>query len=240
MDVAGALLELQETDLAIMRATKRLDQMPEKRAILEVRAKRREIMALRAKAEGLRARLERDVARSEDECSQISDKITAEQGKIMSGDITNPKELQHITREMDALKRRRDKIEVDEVAVMERVEKAAGQVAKVDQALDQLDKKEAEFTERFKEKGGQLQSDIERMKVERAQAAASLPADVLVRYEKVREAKQGVAVGRLDKDTCSACHMELPMERVQELRGGPVVGSCPACRRMLVIVVDEG
>lgn len=240
MDVAGALLQLQETDLAIMRATKRLDEMPEKRAILEVRAKRREITALRAKAEGLRARLERDVARSEDECSQISEKILAEQFKIMSGDITNPKELQHITREMDALKRRRDKIEVDEVALMERVEKAAGQVGKVDQALAQLDKKEVDFTGRFKDKGGQLQSDIERMKGEREQIAASLPADILTRYEKVRLAKQGVAVGRLDKDACSACHMELPMERVQELRAGPVVGSCPACRRMLVIMVDEG
>ncbi len=235
MDASGALLQLQETDLAIMRSLKRLDEMPEKRAILEARKKRREVETLRAKADGLRVRFERDVARTDDECAQITAKIVQEQNKIMSGDITNPKELQHITRELDALKRRRDKLEIEEVALMERVERAKGQVVKIDQALEQLTVKEAHLTEEFKSKGGRLQTEIETMKTERARIAASLPQDVAQKYETVKDAKHGVGVGRLERGTCSACRMELPAERVEELLAGPAVGMCPVCRRMLVI-----
>lgn len=238
-DTGEVLLQLQQNDLAVMRSMKRLDEMPEKRSILEVRSKRREIEALKAKADSLRARLERDIARNDDERAQLSAKITQEQNKIMSGDVTNPKELQYITRELDALKRRLDKLEVEGVALMERLEKAKGQIAKIDQALEQLSAKEAHFTEKFLEKGGQLQAEIEMMKSERVHIVASLPSDVVEKYEAVRAAKHGVGVGRLEHGTCSACRMELPAERVEELLVGPAVSTCPMCKRMLVISTSE-
>ncbi len=239
MDTGTSLLELQEVDLAITRAQKRLDEMPEKRAILEARKKQREVGALHAKALELVSRLEREVAKSEDESASITDKITSEQQKIMSGEITNPKELQHITREMDALKRRRDKLEIDEVAQLERVDKAKGQVAKVEQALEQLKAKEEQFIAEFKDKGGQLQSEIEQMTVRRTRLAGSLPPELLSRYETLREAKQGMGVGKLDGARCTACRIELPAERVKELETGGPIATCPNCRRMLVIAFPE-
>ncbi|MHB9002503.1 MAG: zinc ribbon domain-containing protein [Coriobacteriia bacterium] len=239
MDQGAALLDLQETDLSILRAEKRLDEMPEKRAILETRKKIRDVGQLRGSAEELVGRLQREVARHEDECSTVKEKLESEQAKFMSGEIKNPKELTHISREMDALKRRLDKLEMEEIALMERVEKAKGQVDKVDAALKQLASKETAVIATFKSQGSELTKEIEALKAHRETLTPKIDADLLARYEAIREAKGGIGVGRLEGSKCTACHMELPIERVASLKGGPDVASCPGCRRLIVIIHEE-
>lgn len=239
MDSGAVLLDLQETDLAILRAEKRLDELPEKRAILESRKKQSEVRELRGKAEELVSRLSHAVSKNEDECAMLTEKIDHEQAKLMSGDVTNPKEVQHISREMDALKRRKDKLEMEQIELMERVEKAKGQVDKVDAALGQLSAKEAAVTDAFRAKGGELQTEIEALKAHRTEIAATLAADLLDRYERLRGSKNGVGVGRLDGAMCTACRVDLPAERLGELESGPDIAECPNCKRMLVVRVQE-
>lgn len=239
MDQGAALLDLQETDLSIVRSEKRLDEMPEKLAILETRKKIREVEGLRLQAEELVARLQRAIAKHEDECSSVTEKLESEQAKFMSGEIVNPKELTHISREMDALKRRLDKLEMEEMALMERVEKARAQVDKVDAALAQLAAKEVAVTGTFKAKGSELIAEIERMKAHREALLPTIEPDLLSRYESNRATKSGIGVGRLDGSKCTACHMELPAERVEDLRGGPEIGVCPGCKRLIVTGTGE-
>ena len=235
MDQAATLLRIQELDLEIRRDEKELDEMPEKRTILETRARAREVVALRAKAEELVVRLGREVSKNEDETTALSEKIKAEQQRVMSGDITNAKEIQHLTREIDSLKRRREKLEMEELTLLERVEKAKGQVGKVDAGLDQLKVREGEFVDEFTAKGGALQTRVEESKSERDSLAKSLDAELLSQYETLRQTKGGVAAGRLRDGACTACRMELPAERIEELESGPQIAICPQCRRLIVV-----
>lgn len=239
MSEGSVLLRLQEADLEIRRSQRQLEELPVKKRILEIRHKIKEVETLKAKAEGLVLRLQRETAKNEDETAQVSSKLEAEQAKVMSGVVTNPKEVQHITREMDALRRRKDKLEMEDLELMERIEKARLQVGKVEVALQQLASQEHALTEEFKSAGGQLQSAIEELTSRRAVLAESIPADLLARYETLRESKGGMGAATLVGTACTACRVELPAERLEELRaqGGIVV--CPACRRLLVIPVDE-
>lgn len=239
MERTQALLELQELDLEAMREQKRLDEMPEKLAILETRKKSREVTALRGKAEQLVSQLAQAVSKHEDECAMLDAKIAEEQAKLMGGEVTNPKEVVHITREMDALKRRKDKLEMEEIALMERVEKANGQVAKVDAALAQLATKEGALTEQYKSKGADMLAEIETLKARRTELTAALGADLLKTYESLRESK-GVAAGRLDGAMCTACRMELPGEAVASLLAGPEISTCPRCHRLIVVLPGAG
>lgn len=241
MERTQALLELQDVDLEILRTEKRLDEMPEKRSILETRKKTREVTELRAKAEVLVSRLGAAVSKHEDECSMLDTKIAEEQAKLMSGDVTNPKEVVHITREMDALKRRKDKLEMEEIELMERVEKAKGQVEKVDAALGQLAAKESALTDQFKSKGSEMMAEIEALRKRRDQLAGIVDAKTLETYESLRASKSGVGVGRLDGVMCTACRMDLPAERVAALKSGPDIATCPQCHRLIVVVpVGDG
>ncbi len=235
MDEASALLQLQELDLDIVRAERALDELPEKRAILEVRAKRREVEALLHKADVLVSKLDVELRRTQDETTTVSQKIEAEQAKIMSGQIADHKQVQHISRELDGLKRRKDKLEMESLQVMERIDKANGQKVKVDDALEQLATREASYVERFKERGGELQTRIADETERRATLARALDPALLARYESLRDQKAGIGVGRLVDGSCSACRVELPAGAVSALHSGVDIGVCPQCRRLIVV-----
>jgi len=231
------LLELQATDIEIVRATKRLDELPEKRAILEVRAKLRDTKALAEKAAVLLRRLESEVKARQDECEMLDAKIAQEQAKVMS--TTDHRAVQSITREMDGLKRRRDKVEMEELQFMERADKARAQVAAIEAHIGKLNDGESGLIERFKQVGGGVQEEIAALTARRGTLSKALDAQTIARYESIREAKGGVAVGRLDGAMCSACRMDLPAERVKELGEGPDVGICPQCRRLIVVRSED-
>lgn len=238
MDEASALLQLQEFDLDIQRAQRALDDLPEKRAILEVRTKQREVRGLKGKADLLVSKLEAELRRIQDETESVEQKIKTEQDKVMSGTIADHKQVQNISRELDGLRRRKDKLEVDALQIMERIDRAAGQKVKVDGALEQLEAREASYVQRFQERGGELQTRIAEETERRAAVAATLDPALLARYEKLRDQKAGIGVGRLAEGACTACRVELPAGSVSALEAGPDVAICPQCHRL--IVVREG
>lgn len=238
MTQAGSLLELQALDLEILRAGKRLEELPEKRAILEMRVKLRDVQTLHGKADLLVGKLHSDLKAHQDEISTLTSKIAGEQAKVMA--TTDHRAVTSITREMDGLKRRQDKLEMESLQLMERIDKAVAQTATIDEALTQLRAKEAALIEQFRSVGGALQAHIAKEEAHRVAVAKSLPADLLKRYEGARESKGGVGVGELEGETCTACRMSLPAERVRELAAGPAIGTCPQCRRLIVIKTESG
>ena len=236
MNQAASLLELQRLDLEIVHGKKRLEELPEKQAILDLRHKLRDVVALRQKAGVLVSKLGSDLKAHQDEIDSLTAKMDTEQAKIMT--TTDHRAVATLTREMDGLRRRRDKLEMESLGLMDRIEKATAQTATIDAAVVQLTQKEAAAIEQYKSVGGALQSETAGLEAKRLSLAESLDADNLAEYESIKESKGGVAVGRLDGDTCSACRMSLPAERVRELCSGPDVAICPLCHRLIVVRVD--
>ncbi|HEY5541132.1 MAG TPA: hypothetical protein VIL41_06745 [Coriobacteriia bacterium] len=233
MTQAGSLLELQALDLEILRSHKKLEELPEKHAILQARAKLRDVTALRGKADLLVAKLHSDLKAHQDEIEMLTAKIDVEQAKVMA--TTDHRAVTSITREMDGLKRRQDKLEMESLQLMERIDKATAQTATINDALVQLAEKEAALVAQFRQVGGALQAHIAETEGKRAEVSKSLPAELIKRYEAARESKGGVGVGELEGDACTACRMVLPAERVRELASGPAIGICPQCRRLIVV-----
>lgn len=239
MSDASALRALQEHDLAITRADKALEEMPEKTAILQLRKRLREIEATRERQLEYCKKADAMVARSNDEATSLQDKIDREQTKILSGDITNPKELQALTREMDALRRRKDAVEHEELALMEKAEAGREQLAKVDAVLAEGAARDAQLIEAFKKRGGELQKESAQLRKERDALVKDVPAGLLARYEALREAKHGIAVGALQGSLCSACRTQIPANKVQELSAGPQIAECPNCHRIIIVGEDR-
>ena len=233
MTQAASLLALQDLDIEILRARKRLDELPEKREILVVRQKVRDVSELRGKAELLLRKLSADLKSHQDEIATLTEKIAVEQAKVMA--TTDHRSVQSITREMDGLRRRQDKMEMESLQIMERIDKAASQQDKIDEALKQLADKDAALVVQFKAVGGALQDDIADMERRRAETAALIEPKLVSRYDQMRESKGGVGVGRLEGEACTACRMTLPAERILELESGDDVGICPQCRRLIVV-----
>lgn len=235
MTEGETLVALQEKDFEIGRATKALDELPEKMAVLQLRKRLKEIQAVREKAYAYCRKADAMVTRSNDEAASIQTKIDAEQAKVLSGEVTNPKELQNLTRELDSLKRRKDAVEYEELGLIEKAEAGAAQLAKVEAALADGAAKEAVLIEEFKAKGGELQAAIGRLTKERDALAGHLSKERLAQYEALREAKHGIAVGTLSESLCNACRTQIPASRAQAIQSGPEIAECPNCKRILIV-----
>jgi uncharacterized protein len=235
MDMVHALLELQEHDLALQRFDKELDEMPEKRSILTARAKLAEVEKLRTRSAAALHAIDQASRAIEDQIAALTAKMEAEQEKLVSGAIANPKELQAVSRELDSLRRRVDGLESDLLAQMQKSETAEAQVAKIDAALTEGRRREAQLTARFKERGAEILGHIEAEKRGRTVAASSIGPALLERYETSRARPHGIAVGVLHENMCSACRVGLPAGKVAALNAGPDIGACPSCGRMLIV-----
>jgi len=167
MTEGETLLRLMEQDLAIARAAKALDELPEKTAILQLRHRLKEIEGVAVKAEAYVRRANAMVAKSAHEVEMVQAKIDDEQAKVLSGQVNDPKELANLTREIDALSRRKDQLEREELGLMEKVEAGEAQRTKVDAALEEGRAKEAELVELYKARGGEIQTEIARLRAAR-------------------------------------------------------------------------
>lgn len=229
------LLALTEQDLAIARAEKALDELPEKLAVLQLRKRLREIEGVREKAAAYCHKIEGLISRSNDEATTLQAKIDSEQAKVLSGDISNPKELQNLTREMDALKRRKDAVEFEELGLMEKAEAGAVQLAKVEAALAEGVAREQALIADFKSKGGDLQTEIGHMREARERLAGQLPPALRSRYDALSTSKHGIAAGELKGQLCTACRTQIPAHEVQAIMAGPEIAECPNCKRLLIV-----
>ncbi|MGK5088147.1 C4-type zinc ribbon domain-containing protein [Bdellovibrionota bacterium FG-2] len=75
---------------------------------------------------------------------------------------------------------------------------------------------------------------IRKIELLKAQVMPKLPVRYAILYQRLLNARKGVAISKLSGATCGACHMILPAQFVAELINSPVVEQCPACSRLLV------
>ncbi len=77
---------------------------------------------------------------------------------------------------------------------------------------------------------------------EREVIAATVPADLLKLYEKLREQQGGVGAAKLYQRTCQGCRQELAITELAEIRKAPsdAVLRCENCRRILVRTSESG
>ncbi len=235
MDKVHALLELQERDLSLQRLAKELDEMPEKRAILAARAKIADIGKLKERTDTVIKHLDAAAKVIDDNIATVKAKMDSEQAKFVSGEITNSKELQAVSRELDSLRKRVELLEGEELAQMQKREDGLAQAAKIDAALAQGAEREAELTGRFKVRGSEILAQVDSEKRARTALLAALPEDIRTRYEILRSKSAGPVVGVLSDNMCSACRVGLPTKKIEALMSGPDLTSCPNCGRILVV-----
>jgi predicted nucleic acid-binding Zn-ribbon protein len=213
--------------------------MPEKRAILAARHRIAEIEVLLERTQKVGRVLDATLHRQEDESGRIGEKIDHEQAKLLSGEVTNSKELQNISKELASLTKQRERLDAEILTQMEKREAAEQQADKVQAAIKSGRAKEAGMLADFQGKGADLLAEIETLKKERDALAGKLPAELRRKYAALLESKHGIAVGLLEGRACTACRIELPGERLQALRSGPPIGECPSCHRLLVVPRDD-
>ena len=228
MSATFHLYRLQQVDSQIDKVEKRLDEIQRiiddnrdlKRA--KVRVKKRNL-AHQATAKALK--------KAENEVKAQHIQIEQTEAMLYGGSVKNPKEVQDLQNKAESLKRYLSKLQDDQLEAMLAHEENDELLQSAEKDLKQL---RAELIQQHSELGGEqtvLNQDKDRLLKERAAALPDIPADLLQKYDQLREQMNGFAIASVMDNGCSACGGTLTPAQLQEARS--TLTYCPTCRRII-------
>ncbi len=184
----------------------------------------------------------REQAKAEQDVDQVRQRSARDQQRLDSGMVTNPKDLESLQSEIASLARRQDDLETIVLDIMERQETAGARAKELAASVEELEAKVAGATARRDAALTEIEAESDQVRAQRAEAAATIPADLLKLYEKLREQQGGVGAARLYQRACQGCRLELNITELNEVRAAApdTVVRCENCRRILVRTPQSG
>lgn len=236
------LLELQGIDSALDRIATRRRTLPEFAELEELAAatdaaSRAEVTA--ATAEGDHSRAQR---RLEQDVQAVRDRAARDQRRLDAGEVASPRELESLASEISSLARRQAVLEDELLEVMQAREDAAAALAIARADLQRQAAQRADAEARRDAALAACDLEAAELTERRGLLAATLPADLLRSYERIRTTHQGVGAAALRQRRCEGCHLELSGMEAAAARDAPAdeVLSCEQCRRILVRTAESG
>jgi predicted nucleic acid-binding Zn-ribbon protein len=226
------LYELQKVDSALDLAKKQFQALDQGRAE----------KAAAESAKELAERLTRerddshgDLTDAELELQGVEKKKKDYETKLYSGKVTSPKELLDIQHEIDALGRQRAMLDDKILSLMEQLERRRTEAADSDAQRKAAESALEEKQSHYKRAARALAVTIDSLGKQRAEMAAGIPAPLLKRYDAFRAAKHGIGIGKVEGNSCGACHTNLPSNLLRRALDTDSVELCENCGRMLYV-----
>ena len=199
------LLRMQQIDLDLMKAKKKLEELPQRADHPRGRARRSAPSSRSATSWPRCAReAEAKAVQLEAEDAELAEKQRRVQEAIdgSRGDYRN---VEAHSKELGGFAKRRNTLEGELTKLGEELAKIEGVQGQVSRALAELEKQEASAIASFQREGSAPQSDIARMSADREDMSADLSADLREAYHRTAARTGGVAVGLPDLAGAAAC-----------------------------------
>ncbi len=224
------LYSLQQLDDEIRRNAARLDEIHHLLADDET-VRKAKIRALKGKA--LVERVEKELSSIEAEVKAQQIKWEQNQSTLYGGKVQNPKELQDLQREAEAVQRRIAQLEEKQLQAMGTLEKAKRNYKKLLHTYHQAQAQQSENQAALQGERQQLAARQADLKVQREEKVRHLPEDERRLYEDLKDTRQGVAVASVNNGACSACGATLSTRLMQDARSPNRLARCTNCQRIL-------
>lgn len=230
MGKARQLYELQEVDLEIDQKSRTLDQVKSQLGGDD------DLVAARAALDEARKRLtdlEHKQRISEWETDDLATKTAREEKRLYEGSLKNPRELMTLQQEVDLLREQRREREEHLLAIMIEVDTAEREVGARTSELEGMERKWQEDQQRLAAERTELEADLAALEEKRRVALQQIDPTSVKLYERLRQAKQGRAVAKVEQGRCQGCRISLPISDQQGARMGHELVTCSNCGRIL-------
>jgi len=229
MSQAKVLYDLQQIDTEIRARKQRLGE------VLRLQKEPGALVAARESAAAAEAELQRWRARHRDltlEISAVADKAKRSEDRLYSGVVKNPKELNDLQHEVEALGRRRVALEDEALQVMMGVDEhqTAGAAAAAEVARLAGDHNVAAATLKIEQQN--LAVQLNRLLEKRQRQLALAQPAMLKLYDQLIQEKRGLAVAALKGNKCQGCLVTLSASTARAADQGNLV-RCDSCGRIL-------
>ncbi len=227
------LYELQQVDLEAESVSLRLQDIAARLGeSAELKRARKMVADAQTALSKSRARmqdLDLDVA-------SLAEKIKADEQRLYSGRVGNPKELTGLQEEVASLKRRREKKEEELIEAMVAVEEAEAGLADAHAILTQTGETWKTGQGDLIDEQAGLQARLEQLVEQRTSLVVAIGPEDLATYERLRQRKGGRAVVIIANSICQGCRMSPPTSQLQQAQMGRDLVFCNNCGRILHVV----
>ena len=204
---------------------------------------------------------QRRLATIERQMSDLHQQIRQAQSEADKMDLDRKTHEQHVAKLREALNR--TKTNKEYAAILTQLNTDKADASRTEDAvltaltkIDELKKQENEFRaarEKEQARGAELEkaaSDVQarlsgklkELESQRASAAASVPPEALMLFERASEAHEGEGLAAVEQThpkraeyICSGCNMSLTLETINALQSKDVVVQCQTCSRILYL-----
>lgn len=235
LDAINKLLLLQECDRKLLAVKGELEHIPPRRRILQTKADASASTATAAKTHAQKIESERKRLELEVESLQtLIDKCLTQQSQTKKND-----EYQAFTHQIATHKAAINKLEDQELELMEQAEGAAKEVAIANaQARDLKGAADTQIAELAKAESA-LKEKLAALESERTQLAAAVGDEsALGKYERLLKNKGSNVLVGIEHMVCGGCHMQLPTQITLDCRAAENLVGCPNCGRILYYTSD--
>ena len=226
------LLDVQDLDLEIDRLLARRVGLPE---LQRYKATQESLDEVESQLEAARRelrRLELETDKAEGELEVLENKLSETETRLFAGGMS-ARETEHMRLEVQSLEGQKGASEERVLGLLDRLDPARDEVVGLEAQHQELTEEKTELESIITSEWRSIDSELARKEERKREALAPVPDDLAELYEKLRTTKEGVAIGRLEDDTCGGCHMRLsPTEVAEVSKSDPP--RCVHCRRILV------
>lgn len=170
---------------------------------------------------------------SEWDVEQTRDRITQVEQRLMGNQVSNPRELETLQREIRNLQERQSQLEDVALAAMEKVDKARPVVEARETTTESLEKKWFANQSHITKERAAIEAELPSLQEGRSAAEAAVPPVLRQTYHRIAARKGGVGISKLQGSSCSECRVSLPSQQVQKARSGDGIVTCSNCGRIL-------
>ncbi|MEU3218630.1 C4-type zinc ribbon domain-containing protein [Streptomyces sp. NPDC006971] len=236
------LLDVQALDVRLSQLAHRRKSLPEHAEIESLTSDLAQLRDLLIASQTEESDTAREQTKAEQDVDQVRQRAARDQQRLDSGAVTSPKDLESLQREITSLAKRQGDLEDVVLEVMERREAAQERVTELSERVSAVQAKADDATARRDAATEELDEEAASVTKEREVVAASVPADLLKLYDKLREQQGGIGAARLYQRRCEGCRLELNITEINDVKAASpdTVLRCENCRRILVRTAESG
>jgi predicted nucleic acid-binding Zn-ribbon protein len=229
MSQAKVLYDLQQMDDQIRAGKQRLGD------VLRAQKETEALAAARKQATAAATELQKWQTRHTDlrlELGSINEKAKRSEERLYSGNVKNPKELNDLQREIEALGRRRATVEDEMLEAMIMVEESEVAKTAADEKLAAVEASWQADQGQLKQEQNELAIRLNTLLGRREQQVRLADPNLLKTYTTLAQKKNGSAVAGLRDNTCLGCRLTIPAHKAKDAREGKLI-YCDNCGRIL-------
>lgn len=228
-----ALYELHQIDLQTAAARKAIADLDDGTLLRQHTARAEKIH--KALAEALR-KSESELQDSELKLKTIENKRETFKKRLYEGQITNPKELSSIEKEIEMLGKSRAQLDERILELYDLVENQQNDAKTAEETLTKLKTRTAKHVAQYQTKSRELNEQIEALTAARGKAVANVTdRSLLQRYESIKSRHKDTGLAKVEDSKCGGCHIALTAFTKRLLKEGEQFQTCESCGRILFL-----